>query len=84
MRTLYVILKAINTYAISANSYRFGIIKWTNTELGDVNTKTRKQFKKCRAHNPKPCVERFPLTKKGEGRGIQDPKARHNRHLDKL
>lgn len=76
--------KAINTYAVSALSYSFGIIKWTNTDLEDLNIKTRNEFRKQRAHHPKSSCCRFHLPRKYGGRGIPDLKVRHHRQLENL
>jgi hypothetical protein len=37
-------IKAINTYAISLLTYSFGTIKWTQTELHDIQTKINKSL----------------------------------------
>ena len=76
--------KAVNTYATSAIIYSFGVIKWTKTELEDLNRMTRKEFKKQRAHHPKSAVERFHLPRKSGGRGIPDLVQRHQGQIENL
>ena len=76
--------KAISTYATSAITYSFGTVRWTKTELNDLNTKTRKEFYKHKAHHPRSAVERFHLPRKLGGRGIPDLFTRHNQQIMNL
>lgn len=62
--------KAITTYAISMLTYSFGVIGWTDTDLHDLDTKTRTHLTKYRSHHPKSAVERFHLPRIRGGRGI--------------
>jgi hypothetical protein len=65
-------IKAINTWAIPLLTYSFGILKWTETELEDLNRKTRTICTEFRIHHPKSAVERFHLPRKLGGRGVLD------------
>lgn len=73
--------KAVNSYATSAIEYSFGIIKWTSTDLNNLNIRTRKEFRRNRSHHPRSAIERFHLARKHGGRGIPDLVARHHRQL---
>ncbi|XP_031333830.1 uncharacterized protein LOC116163840 [Photinus pyralis] len=42
------LFKAVNTYAIPTLTYSFGIIKWTDTDLENINILTRAQLTKHR------------------------------------
>lgn len=66
--------KAINTYAIPVLSYSFGIVKWTNTDLDQLNRRIRVLMTRSRKHHPKACMERITLPRNQGGRGIQDIK----------
>lgn len=59
-------IKAINTYAIPLLTYTFGIVKWTQTEIKDIQTKTNVAMTKHRCHHPKAAVERTTLKRKTE------------------
>lgn len=63
---------AINSYAISALQYSFGIVKWTQTDLEAINRKIRTELTKYRKHHPKASVERVNLPREKGGRGIRD------------
>lgn len=62
--------RAINTYATSVMTYGFGILKWTKTDLEQLNIKTRTLATKHRDHHPKSAIERFHLPRTEGGRGI--------------
>jgi hypothetical protein len=77
------IIKAINIYAISLLMYSFGTIKWTQTELHDIQTKINKSLKKFHIHQPKSATERLTLPRK-EGRGLIDNANLHNKRINNL
>lgn len=76
--------KAINTYATSVLTYSFGVIKWTDTELEELDTKTRKEFRKARGHHPQSAIERFHLPRNQGGRGIPNIYRRHYSQIGNL
>ena len=45
-------IKAINTYAIPVLSFSFGIVKWTPTDLENLQTKARTLLTRYRFHHP--------------------------------
>lgn len=75
---------AINTYALSVATYTFGPIKWTNTELQELNRMVRTLCTKYRTHHPRSSVERFHLPRAEGGRGITDLEVQHNQQINKL
>jgi hypothetical protein len=78
------IIKAINTYAISLLAYSFGTIKWTQTELHDIQTKINKSLAKFHIHHPKSATERLTLPRKLGERGLIDITNLHNKQINKL
>lgn len=62
--------RAVSAYATSVLIYSFGILKWTDTELKNIDIKTRTMFTKHRCHHPRSAVERFHLPRTNGGRGI--------------
>jgi hypothetical protein len=61
------IMTAINMYTMPLITYTFGIIKWTNTDLNNLNTLTRTTCTKFQKHHQHTTVERFTLPRKGGG-----------------
>jgi hypothetical protein len=55
------LIKAVNTYAVPLLTYSFGIIKWSKTNLQNINIQTRILFTKFCKHHPKSAIERFNL-----------------------
>lgn len=78
------LFKAINTYAISTLTYSFGIIKWTPTDLNNLEITTRKLMSTYRKHHPKSCIERMTLPRSEGGRGLIDIHNLHNRQKQTL
>lgn len=65
------VVKAINTWAVSAFRYSSGILDWTRAELARMDTKTRKILTIYGMHHPKACVNRLYLPRCEGGRGLQ-------------
>jgi hypothetical protein len=53
-------------------TYSFGIIKWSKTNLQNINIQTRVLFTKFCKHHPKSAIERFNLPRENGGRGISN------------
>ncbi|XP_050514746.1 uncharacterized protein LOC126889989 [Diabrotica virgifera virgifera] len=66
------LFKALNTYACSALSYSFGIVKWTKTDIENLQRKVRTHLTKAQKHHPKSAVERTTLPRYLGGRGLMD------------
>jgi hypothetical protein len=77
-------IKAINTSAIQILTYTFGTIKWSDTELEQLNRLTRVALTKARAHYPRSAVERLYLPRQKGGRGLIDIKSLCKKQLQNL
>ena len=66
--------KAINTFAIPALAYSFGVVPWSDTELEGLNRKVRTLMTKWNKHHPRAAKERIHIPRKQGGRGILDVK----------
>ena len=64
------IIKAINTWAIPVLRYSAPFLKWRNTELQELDRRTRKLLTMHNAHHPKSNVERIYIPRKEGGRGL--------------
>jgi hypothetical protein len=53
-------------------TYSFGVIKWSKTNLQNINIKTRVLFTKFSKHHPKSAIERFNLPRENGGRGFSN------------
>ena len=65
-------IKAINTYVTPVLTFSFGIVKWTPTDLGNPQTKTRTLLTRYRFHHPRAAKERLTLPRQMGGRGLID------------
>ena len=77
-------IKAINTYAIPVLTYSLGIIKWTQTDIANLERLTRTTLTKFRMHHPKSAMERVTMPREHGGRGVIDLKNLQNRQVDLL
>lgn len=76
--------KAINTYAIPTLTYTFGILKWTKTDLENIQIKTRVLLTKYRCHHPRSAIERVILPRQKGGRGLIDLTRLHTKEITRL
>lgn len=76
--------KAINTYAIPILTYSFGVIKWTQTELTELQRKTRTLFTQYRKHHPTSAIQRITLPRSEGGRGLINILNLHNKQINTL
>jgi hypothetical protein len=53
-------------------TYSFGVIKWSKTNLHNINIQTRVLFTKFCKHHPKSAIERFNLPRENGGRGFSN------------
>jgi hypothetical protein len=53
-------------------TYSFGVIKWSKTNLQNINIQTRVLFTKFCKHHPKSAIERFNLSRENGGRGFSN------------
>jgi hypothetical protein len=78
------IMTAINMYTMPLITYTFGIIKWTNTDLNNLNALTRTTCTKFQKHHQHTTVERFTLPRKERGRGCIDILNAHHKQIENL
>ncbi|XP_055842673.1 uncharacterized protein LOC129909623 [Episyrphus balteatus] len=64
--------KAINSFAIPVLLYSFGLIKWSETDLEDLQRQIRVVLTSQRFHHPKSAIERTTLPRNEGGLGILD------------
>ena len=68
-------IQAINTYAMPVVSYTAGIIEWTQTEMKDLDRKTRKLLNMYGGLHPRADVHRLYLPRHQGGRGLKEVEA---------
>ncbi|KAG6439021.1 hypothetical protein O3G_MSEX000416 [Manduca sexta] len=66
------LIKAINTYAIPILTYSFGIIKWSKSDVEQIERTTRTTLTKHNHHHPKSAIERLTIKRQYGGRGLID------------
>ncbi|XP_045482803.1 uncharacterized protein LOC123686614 [Harmonia axyridis] len=71
--------EAINIWAVPCISYSFGVIKWFNTELKDIDQKVRALLTKHGIHHPHASVNRLYVPRHEGGRGLQNLEMIHDR-----
>jgi hypothetical protein len=77
-------IKAINTYAIPVLTFSFGIVKWTPTDLENLQIRTRALLTRYRIHHPRAAKERLTLLRHIEGRGMADISRLHDKEVELL
>ena len=65
-------ITAINTYATSVLTFRFGVVNWTPTDIENLQTKTRTLLTRYRFHHPHAAKERLTVPRQIGGRGLAD------------
>jgi hypothetical protein len=65
-------------------TYTFGIIKWTNNDLNNLNTLTRTTCTKFQKHHQHSVVERFTLPRKEGGQGCIGILNAHHKQIENL
>lgn len=66
------LIKALNTYAIPILTYSFGIVKWSKTDIEQVERMTRTILTKHNYLHPKSAIERLTIRRQDGGRGLID------------
>ncbi|XP_063899231.1 uncharacterized protein LOC135119187 [Helicoverpa armigera] len=66
------LIKALNTYAIPILTYSFGIIKWSKTDIQQIERTTRTTLTKHNNLHPKSAIERLTIKRQNGGRGLID------------
>ena len=62
---------AINTWAVSLMRYGAGIVKWTKSELDEIDRKTRKVLTLNKELQPRSDVDRLYVSRMAGGRGLR-------------
>ncbi|XP_055842668.1 uncharacterized protein LOC129909621 [Episyrphus balteatus] len=78
------LIKAINVYAISALSYSFGLIKWSETDLDALERRVRTTMTSRRYHHPGAAKERLCLSRTEGGQGVIDIHNLHHKQVENL
>ena len=76
-------IKAINTYATPVLTFSFGTVKWTPTDLENLQTKIKKLLTRYRFHHPRAAKERLTLPRQMGGRLLIDI-TRHDKRVKLL
>ena len=63
-------MQAINSLAVPVPQYSFGIIDWMESEIQEMDRKTRKLLTKYGLLHPKADVERIYMPRRSGGRGL--------------
>ena len=63
-------IKAISTYATLVLTFSFEIVKWTPTDLENLQTKMRTLLPRYRFHHSRAANERLTLPRQMGGRGL--------------
>jgi hypothetical protein len=77
-------IKAINTYAIPVLTFSFGIVKWTPTDLANLQIRTRAVLTRYRIHRPPAAKDRLTLPRHIGGRGMADITRLHDKQVKLL
>ena len=68
-------IQALNTYAMPVISYTAGIIEWTQTEIAELDRRTRKLLNIYGGLHPRADVHRLYLPRQLGGRGLKEVEA---------
>jgi hypothetical protein len=77
-------IKAIKTYATSVLNFSLGMVKWTPTELENLQTKMRTLLTRYRFHHPRAAKERLTLPRQMGGRLLIDISRLHDKRVKLL
>jgi len=77
-------IKAVNTYATPVLTFSFGLVKWTPTDLENLQTKMRMLLTRYRFHHPCAAKERLSLPRQMSGRGLIDITRLHDKQVKLL
>lgn len=78
------LITAINSWAIPALTYSSGVIKWSQTDLDELDRRTRVLLTKFRCLHPNSAIERLYLPRNKGGRGLLNIKRMCNNEVDNL
>ena len=75
---------SIRAFAMPILRYGFGVIKWTQAELRNIDCKTRKILYKHKFHHPKSDIHRLYLSRSKGGRGLVGAHDCHRQECTKI
>ncbi|CAH1973269.1 unnamed protein product [Acanthoscelides obtectus] len=78
------IARAVNSFAIPILTYSFGLVKWSDTELQQLDRKTRTTITKNILNHPKSAGQRVNLPRHLGGRGFINIRQMHNKQMSKM
>ena len=83
---LYALAKAtaINAWVIPIVTYSFGVLRWSQTDLEQMDRLIRTSLTKKRLHHPKSSMSRLYLPRKSGGRGLKNLQESHAKEVGKL
>lgn len=73
--------KAINIIAVPIFTYSVGIIRWTQTDLKNIQILTRSELTEYRKYHPNFCKERITLDRKKGGTSMIDIQSLHAKQI---
>jgi hypothetical protein len=68
-------IQTINTYVIPVHSYTGGVIEWTESEVEELDRKTRKTLNMYKSLHPRSYTHILYLPRQKGGRGLKEVKA---------
>ncbi|XP_044748928.1 uncharacterized protein LOC123309723 [Coccinella septempunctata] len=71
--------EAVNIWAIPCIAYSFGVIKWSNSELKEIDKRARALLTKQGIHHPHASMNRLYVPRHEGGRGLQNLEIVHDR-----
>jgi len=77
-------IKGINTCATAVLTFSFRIVKWTPTDLENLQTKMRTLFTRYRFNHPRAAKERLTVPRQMGGRGLSDITGLHDKQVKLL
>ena len=78
------LIRAINTYAVPVLTYTFGIVRWTQTDLDDLERNIRTMLTANKMLHPNSAIERQSLPRNVGGRGITNLAELHARQINNI
>ena len=77
-------INAIKSYATPVLTFSFGIVKWTPTDLENLQTKMRKLLTRYRFHHPRAAKEILTLPRQMGSRELTDITQLHDKQVQLL
>ncbi|XP_044766186.1 uncharacterized protein LOC123322308 [Coccinella septempunctata] len=75
---------SVNSWAMPALTYSFGIVKWSKEELKTMDIKVRALLTKHGIHHPHASANRLYIPRKDGGRGLQNIEITHHTTISEM